>query len=356
MFKEILERSLKNLTPREQDIVLRKSGILGNKETLNSLSKKYNLSRERIRQIQNQSLKKIYSYLKNDFNTPQIKNILERSKDFFSPLGIKKESFFLTKIKNEFNFEDEEVRIFKFFLEVLGIFIYQPENNFFYSFYAKEKNDYLLAKNLLEKLYTYLYQNSHKHYSEEELIAIVQSKIIKNYFNHYLDKEHVLELVRILKIAARNPFNFWGSRLNKLISPKSLGHKIFLILKQTNQPLHFSLIHQKLEEIKKLEDELMPSPWKKDYNIESIKNELIRNKDFVLVGRGVYALREWGLIDGPAKWLMFKFLQERKRVTREELWKFISQHRNIKKSSFYVYLREIKEKVEVKDNYLIFKE
>ena len=46
--------------------------------------------------------------------------------------------------------------------------------------------------------------------------------------------------------------------------------------------MHFVDISNKIIEL--LEDNV---------KINTIHNELIRNEDFVLIGRGIYALREW---------------------------------------------------------------
>ena len=43
----------------ERDIIERRFGFQGEVETLKEIAKKYNLSRERIRQIEHQALKKL---------------------------------------------------------------------------------------------------------------------------------------------------------------------------------------------------------------------------------------------------------------------------------------------------------
>ncbi len=62
--KDALNDILSNLDNREKQIILSRFGILNNsKKSLNDLSLTYNLSRERIRQIQNKALSKIYPVL-----------------------------------------------------------------------------------------------------------------------------------------------------------------------------------------------------------------------------------------------------------------------------------------------------
>ncbi|MCS7201011.1 MAG: hypothetical protein NZ822_02605, partial [Patescibacteria group bacterium] len=95
--------------------------------------------------------------------------------------------------------------------------------------------------------------------------------------------------------------------------------------------------------------------WKREYNINSIKNELIRHPNFVLVGRGTYALKEWNMQEGKAKDLIKEIIKEKGKITRSELWEIISTYRQIKKQTFIIYLNELKHKgVKEENGYLIY--
>jgi DNA-directed RNA polymerase delta subunit len=124
-------------------------------------------------------------------------------------------------------------------------------------------------------------------------------------------------------------------------------------LKLENRPIHFREIYQRLHQLAQVEDELIHHSWHRRYNLKSIKNELIKHSDFVLVGRGTYALKEWGLIGGTAKELILKFLKKEKKIRKEKLWQIISKLRPIKKSSFTIYLNEIKN-LRQENDYLIY--
>ena len=52
-------KALNTLKATERDIIERRFGFQGEVETLKEIAKKYNLSRERIRQIEHQALKKL---------------------------------------------------------------------------------------------------------------------------------------------------------------------------------------------------------------------------------------------------------------------------------------------------------
>ena len=57
--KEILETALATLKPKEADVICMRYGLSGDEMTLEEIGKRYNLTRERIRQIELKALKKL---------------------------------------------------------------------------------------------------------------------------------------------------------------------------------------------------------------------------------------------------------------------------------------------------------
>ncbi len=346
----LLENILITLNQREKDIILKRYGIYNDTETLESIARDYNLSRERIRQIQNQALNKIIPILNTD---KRIYSIIERTKIFLKPLGIKKATILFDLLQKEMNFNEKDLRIYRFFtLFSKNIVFHQTDENF-YSFYAQEEKVYTVSRHTLKKIYLYLLENQQDIHLEEKIIEFVKEEI-KKHLKINPNRDDILEFLKILKNIAKNPFNFWGLKTHKFISPNCLRDKIYLILLQEKRPLHFSQIYQRLKEFQEKEDECISISWRKDYNLESIKNELIRHQDFIFLGKGTYGLREWNLTSGDAKSLMIDFLKSKKQVTRSELWYYISSLRSIKKSSFYAYLKELKNRIKSEGDILIY--
>lgn len=351
MLRNILEGVFSNLDSREKEIILRRFGIFSPKETLESIGNDFNISRERVRQIQNKAIEKIRNSIFN--YEKDLDSIFSQTAELLEPLGIKRESSFFYLIKKELGYKDEEIKIFKLFTRITKKIIYHEEDINFYSFFNKNEEIYNAAFHTLKKLSSYFIENRKIIHPEERLIEIAYSEI-KKHIKKEATIEDIVDFIKILKILGKNPFGFWGTKNNEYISPSNLGHKIYLILKIENKPMHFSEIYKKLEEIRIIEDESVPHVWKKKYTLESIKNELINNSLFSFVGNGKYGLKEWNLIEGTAKELILNYLKEKKIVKKDELWNFISKHREIKKSSFYIYLAELRKKIKIENDLIIY--
>jgi DNA-directed RNA polymerase delta subunit len=81
-------------------------------------------------------------------------------------------------------------------------------------------------------------------------------------------------------------------------------------------------------------------------NLRSVHNELIRDRRFVLIGRGIYALREWGYFPGEVKDIIFKFLKEEGPLTKEEILERIKKQRMVKENTVLINLAKYFERDE----------
>ena len=283
---KIINNVFSDLNQREKDIIFRRFGFEGEEETLEELAQDYNLTRERIRQIQKKALEKIVPVLRSN---PEVTLVIERSKKFLKPIGIRREQTFLNLVQREFNFNYQEIKIFKFLAIFSQKIIFHPGDEDFHNFYALEEKVLKICRHLLKKIYFHLLETK-KLYSEDELLNLTL-KEIKKHLGVQPKYEDLLDFLKILKNIGKNPFNFWGLRSNNFITTRCLKDKIIFIFKLEKKPLHFREIYQKLHKLSEIKDELIHYFWHKNYNINSIKNELIRHPDFVLVKRGVYYLK-----------------------------------------------------------------
>lgn len=339
---------LTSLSPREKDIIARRFGFNGNEETLEDIAIDYNISRERIRQIQESALNKILPLI---YKQKEVDQVLNNARKLLMPIGLRYESRFFYLVKNTLKFENQDLKVFKFLVVYSQKIIFHESDKMFNDFYAAGDKFYQLGKHLLQKIHNHFLQTKNI-YSESEILDLAL-KELRKHFKINPDFNDLIDFLKILKPLGKNPFNFWGLREHNLITPRCLRDKIYLLFKLENKPLHFQEIYQKLDQLAQAEDDLIHYFWHRKYNLNSIKNELINHPDFVLVGRGVYGLREWRLVEGTAKDLILGFLKTRKKISKEELWQKISELRSIKKSTFNIYLKEIKN-LKQENNYLIY--
>ena len=133
-------------------------------------------------------------------------------------------------------------------------------------------------------------------------------------------------------------FGKWGLKKWDEISPKGTREKIYLILKETGRPLHF-------KEIAGLIDKYKLNKKKKSHP-QTVHNELIRDKRFILVGRGIYALSEWGYKRGTVKEVIEDILMKNKEpMERETIIEKILEARKVKKSTVMINLNNFFERV-----------
>jgi len=70
----------------------------------------------------------------------------------------------------------------------------------------------------------------------------------------------------------------------------------------------------------------------------SVHNELILDKRFVLVGRGLYALREWGYQPGTVVDVVRELLQKEGSMKREQIVRAVLERRMVKKQTIHLAL------------------
>lgn len=129
------------------------------------------------------------------------------------------------------------------------------------------------------------------------------------------------------------------------IHPRTLRDKISFVLSREKRPLHFSKITTLIRE---------SGFDEKRINVQAVHNELIRHEGFILVGRGIYALKEWGYESGTVADLIIKTLSDGVPRTREEITKLILDQRYVKTITIYLNLRNKPDFVRVgRDQYTL---
>ena len=123
----------------------------------------------------------------------------------------------------------------------------------------------------------------------------------------------------------------WGLVKWPTVNPKNIRDKIYVILADNGKPMHFSGIakHIKDSEFKR-----------KDVTIQAIHNELIKDKRFVLIGRGIYALDSWGYSKGTVSDIITKVLKKAgEPLHRDEIVKRVLKSRQVKETTIILNLQ-----------------
>jgi hypothetical protein len=167
-------------------------------------------------------------------------------------------------------------------------------------------------------------------------------------------QEHALEFtekvlksyLNISKTIQSNPFGEVGLSGWNEIKPRDVGDKAYIVLKHHGKPEHYSVITKLINEHKLDERQAYQ---------ETVHNELIKDERFVLIGRGIYALSEWGYKKGVVADVIREImLEQAKPLTREEIISAVMKKRQVKRNTILVGLSNKKYFVKVgKDRYAV---
>jgi len=154
-------------------------------------------------------------------------------------------------------------------------------------------------------------------------------KVLSNSQN----KELLLRAIEIAKEIEEGPLGNLGLTSWPEIKPRGVRDAAFLCLKKEGKPLHF-------REIAVLSGKLQGEFFAKRKILpQTVHNELIRDPRFVLVGRGVYALKEWGYEEGTVKDVIYKILQKAKQpLKRQEIVELVLERRVVKPNTVFLNL------------------
>ena len=123
----------------------------------------------------------------------------------------------------------------------------------------------------------------------------------------------------------------WGLIKWPMVNPKNIRDKIYVILKEHGKHMHFN----------EIADAIKDSDFKrKDVTTQAIHNELIKDKRFVLIGRGIYALKEWGYEKGTVADIITEVLKKAgEPLHRDEIVKRVLKSRFVKETTILLNLQ-----------------
>ena len=170
----------------------------------------------------------------------------------------------------------------------------------------------------------------------DELVKIIRehkSPMTVDELDSQLNYEHpdyIKAMLSISKLLA-SLNGLWGLTKWPSVNPKNIRDKIFVILETKHEPMHFSEIAKAISE----------SNFKrKNVTIQAIHNELIKDSRFVLIGRGIYALSNWGYKKGTISEIIQSILEKSgKPLTREEIVKQVLKVRKVKETTILLNLQ-----------------
>lgn len=312
------KRLLRGLKDRDRYILESRFGLVEpEKKTLESIGQEYDITRERVRQIQDAALKAIrksdnYDEAREIFN--EIQNVI------YTMGGVVSEDHILHNVC------DDEVsqNHIHFHLVVGDDFKKHKEDK-------KFKARWSVNGELADKVHQAL-EKLHSNVSEEELLS--EEQMILKFLDRldgvedgYVDREIAEEFLALSKMVDQNPLGDWGLTSSQNISVRGIRDYAYLIMKKNGSPMHFREVAEAITET-----------FDKKAHPATTHNELIKDDRFVLVGRGMYGLEEWGYRSGVVKDVIKELIEERGAMSKEEIIDAVLKERYLKENTILVNL------------------
>jgi len=303
-YQKICSELISSLPLRTQDIISRRFGFKNNKkETLEFIGKNYGITRERVRQIIAAGLKKI---------EPKTKKYREIFSYFKKELkktgGFRREDILLENLGGE-----KKQPYVYFLLNSDSSFKRIKGNEIFYTIWALDEK---IVNVLNNSIVSFI-----KKLKKENKVLPLESFQDVN-----LPRSVLISCLEAAKEIGTDKKGRYGLIQLPEITPRGVKDKSFLVLKEHKKPLHFTDI------AKYIGENALP---------RTVHNALIKDPRFVLVGRGMYALADWGYMPGHVKDVIYNILKEAGRpLTKEEIIEKVAQQRLVKKNTILLNLNQ----------------
>ena len=329
--KQTVKRLLSCLPDRAREVIVYRYGLgkENNRMTLDAIGQIYGITRERVRQIENYALtniRKSDEYSKEKAVFGELESLLH------SLGGIVVEDDFLGHVT-----KDKSLQNHIYFLLVVG----EPFRK------SKEDEDFrhrwhvneALAKKVeeaLKKLYSNL--NNQDLLPESEMVGKFLTHL-EDVSEKYKNQEVVKRWLKISKSVGKNQLGDWGVSVSPNIKTKGMRDYAFLVIRKHGSPIHFREVAKQIGTM-----------FNKKAHVATTHNELIKDSRFVLVGRGLYALAEWGYAPGVVRDVIKSVLVKNGAMTKEEIIDKVMKERYVKENTIVVNLQNPKYFKRDKDN------
>jgi DNA-directed RNA polymerase delta subunit len=331
-YKQTYQKFTKGLSQKTKDIFDRRFGVKsGEPETLEAIGQTLGITRERVRQIEEAG----FSYVRKN-NQSSLDSIYVDFADYFKKQGgFKKEENVLEELggKNQ--------KSYVLFLLTLGEqFSKVCEKKDYNYFWSDLPNAQIKVKETLNSLASQMQKIGHP-IPKKDFYAEVAK-------NQGLSELATLSYLEVSKRIQPNKEGALGLVEWPEIKPRGVKDKAFLVFKKHGKPLHFT-------DVAKFIDKFDYSPANKKTYPQTVHNELIKDARFVLVGRGTYALSEWGYVPGTIKDIITKVLEDQKQpMHRDEVVGKVLAQRLVAKNTVLMNLNNKKHfDKDLSDNYFL---
>lgn len=327
MISSTINNIVLNLKPREREVLTSRFGLTKKeRETLAGLGERYGITRERVRQIEAEALRR----LKEEIAEERLREILDQVLRHLNKMGgARKEDLLIEDLKNSLRDADLHALHLRFLEAASDQPRYYFEDEDFYPFWYVDEE----TVRKLTKFVNYLERTVSQ--KKEDLImrGKFSDYLAEAAKTHQLSEPVALNYLSISRKFKSNPFGDFGLSAWEEIDPRTMGSKAYIVIKKKGKPIHFREVASEINKTKFDNKKALP---------QTIHNELIKDPRFVLVGRGIYGLKEQGFVPGVVREVITMILRKEGPLTPEKILNAVAKQRRLERNTIMLNLQNKK--------------
>ncbi len=330
ILNKISKNLLDSLKERPREIIIKRFGLDGKSpRVLGDIGDGFGITRERVRQIEGDSFKKLQAVVKEE-NFKKLIDVavetIEENGGFCEKRKLKEslKNEITKKERNQIMFLLNSSKKLKFKKGKLSM------SGFWFLRGNSIDKDALKIHNAVVK-----YIKAQKEPCLfEDILEEFRNSEYSDFFANAAGVKRMRMILEMSRLVNKNILEEWGMKNWKIISERGAREKAFLVLRKHEEPLHF----------RKITDHIN-SYWgnKKRALPQTVHNELIKDGRFVLVGRGIYGLNDWGFPEGTVKEIILAFLTKQTiPLEKEVIVDYVLSRKQVKETTVKVTLADRK--------------
>lgn len=321
--KQVTKRILSSLPPRAHEVIVNRFGLTDDAErkTLEAIGQKYGITRERVRQIENSAL----ALIRKSESFKNEKEVFDELKKLIETLGVIISEQDLLGHLSKDKLTQNHIHLY---LNLGEAFTKHKEDEHFKARWSVDSDIAEQIHKSLKNLFSGL--SDDELISEGELISRFLDEV-KELAEEYKNEEIARRWLSISKKISKNPLGEWGKSTSSSIKTRGVKDYAFLMMRKHGSPMHF-------REVAKA----VAATFDKKCHVATCHNELIKDSRFVLVGRGIYALSEWGYKTGVVRDVIKELIKKNGPMTKEDIIDQVMKERYLKKNTILVNLQNSK--------------
>ena len=320
----VSKKILTTLNPRTREIVINRYGLeKETRMTLEAIGKTYDITRERVRQIENfalSAIKKSAEFKDHSFIFDELRRIVRDLGSVVSEDHLMRHISKDPVVQNHINL----------YLALGEEFKKHKEDDHFHAHFTVDDKTSSHVRDALNKLYESIKEEDL--ISEEEIFSRFMGHLTELISEYKNNKDIIHRYLALSKVIGKNQLNEWGHTSSPHVKARGIKDYAYLIMRRAGRPMHFKDVANEINKT-----------FGKKAHIATCHNELIKDSRFVLVGRGMYGLKEWGHTGGVVRDVIASVLKESKGgLSKEEIVKGVLARRIVKPNTILVNLQNNK--------------